>query len=192
SLLLLFSALLATAVQDDAIAQTSKYRDKANDPVEKLGYEKKLRWADNLFKQGGYINATDYYTQLLEEQPRNPYLHYQLGESYFYLRDYVMAANHYGKAYELASTVYPEAIFKEARMLKMSGEYDKAIQQFNKFIADNPKTYKKLKKTAQLEIDGAEMGKRSILDPIDVNIFNVGPNINTAYTELAPIPLGDT
>lgn len=192
SLLLLFSALLASAVQDDAIAQTSKYRDKANDPVEKLGYEKKLRWADNLFKQGGYINATDYYTQLLQEQPRNPYLHYQLGESYFYLRDYVMAAKHYGKSYELASTVYPEAVYKEAKMLKMSGEYDKAIQQFNKFITDNPKTYKKLKKSAQLEIDGAEMGKKSILDPIDVNIFNVGPNVNTAYTELAPIPLGDT
>lgn len=191
-LFILSSALLISTTSSDALAQTTKYRDKANDPVEKLGYEKKLRWADNLFKSGGYINAADYYTQLLEEQPRNPYLHYQIGECYEQLRDYVLAAKYFGDAYALAKTVYPESKYKEARMLKKAGEYDKAIVSFQKFIDDNPKTYKKLKKRAKLEIDGCNMGKESILKPIDVNIFNLGPNVNSAYTELAPVPLGDT
>lgn len=186
------TALFTSVAQDDVFAQASKYRDKANDPVVKLGYEKKLRWADNLYKAGSYYNAVDYYQQLLEEQPRNPYLHYQIAECYWSLRDYPLAAKHYSFAYDISKTLYPEAIYKQAQMEKMSGEYDKSIATFQRFIADNPKTFKKLKKRAQVEIDGSNKAKESMRDPIDANIFNLGPNVNTAYTEYAPLPLGDT
>lgn len=192
SLLILMTALFTSVAQDDVLAQASKYRDKANDPVVKLGYEKKLRWADGLFKSGAYFNAVDYYKQLLEEQPRNPYLHYQVAECYSYLRDYPSAASHFGSAYNLSKTLYPEAIYKQALMLKMNGEYDEAIAAFNRFINDNPKTYKKEKKKAKVEIAGCEMGKTSHLDPIDAKVFNLGPNVNTAYTELSPLAFGDT
>ncbi len=77
-------------------------------------------------------------------------------------------------------------------MLKMQGLYDSSIVAFQKFIADNPKTFKKLKKTAQREIDGANMGKNSVNDPIAVTMKNAGPNVNSAYTEASPMPLGDT
>src|SRR5690606_19616658 len=104
-------------------AQKIEPINATTDPVSKLGYEKKLRWADNLFKEGSYYNAVDYYTQLMQEQPRNPYLAYQLAMAYGYLRDYPNASRMYGYAYELASTIYPFAIYDEAVMLKMSGEY---------------------------------------------------------------------
>jgi outer membrane protein OmpA-like peptidoglycan-associated protein len=77
-------------------------------------------------------------------------------------------------------------------MLKMQGEYDRAITQFNKFITDNPKTFKKLKLRAKREIEGANMALNSIKDPIPVTMLNAGPNVNSAYTELSPLPLGDT
>jgi OmpA-OmpF porin, OOP family len=193
SLLYLFSAfLLIAVVHDEALAQKDKYRNKANDPVAQLGYEKKLRWADGLFKSGSYYNAYDYYLQLLQEQPRNPYLNYQVAECAWFMRDYIPAASYYGMVYSLAPVLYPEAIFKEAKMLKMQGEYAKAINRFEKFIADNPKSMKKLKKRAKVEIDGCRMGMNSLNDPIPANIKNLGPNVNTAYTELSPYPLGDT
>lgn len=193
SVVFFIAALLFTAVfQENAIAQKDKYRDKANDPVAKLGYEKKLRWADGLFSSGSYFNAVDYYSQLLEEQPRNPYLNYQIAECYYFLRDYIPAAEFYGRTYGMASAVYPESVYKEAIMLKMSGEYDRAVTRFQKFIDDNPKTYKNLKKRAQTEIEGCLMAKESMSNPIPATIKNAGANINTAYTELAPYPLGDT
>lgn len=193
SLLYLFSAIiLAAVVQNDALAQKDKYRNKANDPVTQLGYEKKLRWADGLFKSGSYYNAADYYAQLLQEQPRNPYLNYQAAECAWFMRDYVPAAAYYGKVYAMASTLYPEAIYKEAQMLKMQGKYEEAIGRFQKFIADNPKSFKKLKKRAQREIDGCKMAMNSVNNPVPANVKNLGPNVNTAYTELAPYPLGDT
>lgn len=193
SLLFIFSAFLLTAVvHDEALAQKDKYRNKANDPVAQLGYEKKLRWADGLFKSGSYYNAYDYYLQLLQEQPRNPYLNYQAAECALFMRDYIPAARYYGFVYSLSPALYPEAIYKEATMLKMQGEYKTAIQRFQKFITDNPKTFKKLKKRALRDIEGCNMAMKSVNEPIPATVKNLGPNVNSAYTELSPLPLGDT
>lgn len=193
--LLLLLATILVSTQYDVYGQQQrrdKYRNKANDPVAKLPYYKKLRWADDLFKAGSYFNAIEYYQQLKQEQERNPYLTYQLAESYWMTRDYVPAAHYYGEAFALAPKLYPEATFKQAMMLKMQGEYEQAINQFNKFIADNPKTFKKLKLRAKREIEGANMAMNSIKNPQPVNIQNAGPNVNSAYTELSPYPLGDS
>jgi OmpA-OmpF porin, OOP family len=193
--LLLILATVFVTVYFDANAQQQrkeKYRNKANDPVSKLPYYKKLRWADNLFKEGSYFNAIEYYQQLKSEQERNPYLTHQLAYCYKMTRDYVPAAHYFGETYGLAQKVYPEDIFYQGQMLKMAGEYTDAISALNRFISDNPKTYKKLKKQAQLEIDGCVMAMNSIKDPQPVTIKNAGPNVNSAYTESAPFPLGDT
>lgn len=192
---LFFILAILVSTQFDANAQQQrrdKYRNKANDPVANLPYYKKLRWADNLFREGSYFNAIEYYLQLKQEQERNPYLMYQLAECYLLTRDYVPAAKYYGEAYATAPRIYPEALYKQAVMTKMQGKYDDAISMFNKFIADNPKTFKKLKQNATRQIEGANMAMNSIKEPQQVNVINAGPNVNSAYTELAPYPLGDT
>lgn len=198
-LFLLAATLGITSVQTtDVLAQSrekDKYGRRAEDPVAKLSYPKKLRWADGLFSEGSFASAAEYYVQLLQEQPRNPYLKYQLAECLWRLRDYVPAAAAYGEAYDMAKSIYPEAIFKEAMMLKMSGEYDKAIAAFERFKADNPKPSKEIKaliKRADIEIAGCEMGKRSIANPEAATIATLGTNINSVNTELSPFPLGDT
>jgi outer membrane protein OmpA-like peptidoglycan-associated protein len=184
--------IIAGSAPVQAQQQKERYRNKANDPVAKLPYYKKLRWADGLFREGSYFNAIDYYGQLRAEQPRNPYLMYQLAESQWFTRDYVPAAANYGEAYATAPKIYPEAIYKQALMLKMQGDYSQAVEKFNQFIADNPKTFKKLKKRAEREIEGCTMAMSSVNDPIPVTVANAGPNVNSAYTELSPLPLGDT
>lgn len=193
NLILFFMAsVLLSLGSNKAHAQKDKYRNPANDPVAKLNYEKKLRWTDNLFRSGSYYNAIEYYKQLLQEQPRNPYLVYQLAECSWYMRDYVPAAQYYSYVYALAPEIYPEAIYKEALMLKMQGRYDASVAAFNQFIADNPKSYKKLKQRAEREIEGCRMAQNSMNNPIPATVKNVGPNVNSAYTELSPYPLGDT
>lgn len=192
--LLLIMATVLVTFQFDANAQKrkDKVRNKANDPITKLPYYKKLREADNLFKSGSYFNAAEYYQQLKMEQERNPYLTYQLAECYEATRDYQAAAHYYQEAYSLAKGIYPFAKLKEGMMQKQLGEYDKALEAFNKFKADNPKTFKKEKKIADKMIDGCNMAKKSMLNPEPVTIVNAGPNVNSAYTESAPVPLGDT
>ncbi|MBL7682262.1 MAG: OmpA family protein [Flavipsychrobacter sp.] len=193
--LLLILATVLVTIQIDANAQQQrkeKYRNKANDPVSKLPYYKKLRWADGLFREGSYFNAIEYYQQLKQEDERNPYLTYQLAECHWMTRDYAPAAAYYKEVYAMSPKMYPEAVFKSALMVKQQGNYTDAIVLFNQFITDNPKTFKKLKKRALREIEGCNMAMNSVKDPVQVNIINAGPNVNSAYTESAPLPLGDT
>jgi outer membrane protein OmpA-like peptidoglycan-associated protein len=193
--LLFVLATFMVATQPDAQAQSmakEKYRNKANDPVKDLPYDKKLKWADGLFREGSYFNAIEYYKQLKQEQPRLPYLTYQLAECSMLTRDYVQAASYYQEAYATAKALYPETKFKEAEMLKMQGKYDEAIASFNQFIKDNPKTFKKEKKLAKTQIEGCVMAKNSINNPQPFTMKNAGPNVNSSYTESAPYPLGDT
>lgn len=193
--LFLILATVLVTIQIDANAQQQrkeKYRNKADDPVSKLPYYKKLRWADDLFRSGSYFNAIEYYQQLKQEDERNMYLTFQLAECYSYTRDYAPAAAYYAEVYSASSKLYPEAIYRSALMEKQLGNYDAAIAKFNKFIADNPKTYKKMKKRALREIEGCNMAMNSVKDPQQVSIVNAGPNVNSAYTESAPYPLGDS
>lgn len=193
--LLFVLATFMVVSSNDANAQDmakEKYRNKANDPVKDLPYDKKLKWADGLYRDGSYFNAIEYYKQLKQEQPRLPYLTYQLAECSEATRDYVQGAAYYNEAYAAAKTLYPEAKYKEAVMLKMQGRYDDAIVAFNQFIADNPKTFKKAKKLSKIHIEGCIMAKTSINNPQPFTIKNAGPNVNSSYTESAPYPLGDT
>jgi len=218
--LFLILATIFVTVQYDSIAQTKntrKYRNKANDPVGKLSDSRKLRWADDLVRQGSYFNAIDYYQQLKQDDERNPYLTYQLAFCYRATRDYVPSAHYYAEAYALAKKIYPLAPYWEGLMLKQQGEYQAAINAFNQFLDDNKKTaastntvnpdpliqndpertvtakmMKEMKKRAKTEIEGCNMAINSIKDPKAVTIINCGPNVNTTFTELSPLPLGDT
>lgn len=219
--LFIILATLLVSVQYQANAQTKnvrKYRHRANDPIGKLSDDRKLRYADELFMQGSYFNAIDYYQQLKANDERNPYITYQLAYCYRATRDYVPAAHYYSEAYALAKKVYPLASYYAGQMLKQQGEYLAAIDMFNKFLEDNkkisasgqkdpsvdpaiyadpdrtqePKTMKDLKKRAKVEIEGCNMAIQSIKNPEAVTMVNAGPNVNTIYTELSPLPLGDT
>lgn len=219
--LFIILATLVVTVQNEANAQTKntrKYRNKANDPVGKLSDGRKLRWADDLFRQGSFFNAIDYYQQLKANDERNPYYTYQLAYCYRATRDYVPSAKYYLEAYSLDKKDYPLSLYWGGIMLKQQGEYQAAINTFNQFLEDNkkvsaaggaqpnvdpailndpdrtvsPKTLKILKKKVKVEIDGCNMAIKSIKDPQAVTMLNCGPNVNTIYTELSPLPLGDT
>ncbi len=219
--LYLFIAAIIVTVQYDAIAQTKKerkYRNKANDPVGNLNYDRKLRWADDLYRQGSYFNAVDYYQQLKAADERNPFLTYRLAECYRFVRDYVPAAHYYKEAYALDKKDYPLSGYYAGLMLKQQGEYKAAIECFNQFLLENKKLasgganqnavsdavakdpdrspsakeMKKIKKKVQIEIKGCEMAIQSIKNPEPFTVINAGPNVNTSYTELSPYPLGDS
>jgi len=218
--LFLVLATIIVTVQFDANAQVKnnrKYRNKANDPVGKLSDERKLRWADDLYRQGSYFNAIDYYQQLKQDDERNPFLTYRLAECYRFTRDYVPSAHYYAEVYALDKKDYPLSNFYAGLMLKQQGEYAAATACFTQFLIDNkklssganqnvvsqviandpdrspnPKEMKKFKKKAQVEIDGCDMAVKSIKEPEPFTVVNAGPNVNTPYTELSPYPLGDS
>ncbi|MBK9481353.1 MAG: OmpA family protein [Bacteroidetes bacterium] len=163
-----------------------------DDPAAKLPFKKKLKWADALYKQASFYTAVDYYYQLKKEQPRNPYVTYMLAECSWMMRDYPPAAEYYAEAFALAPELYKEAPYKEGLMRKQNGEYEKAIERFTYYKVNYKGKNKKMKVYAQRHIEGCQMAIKSLDDPGRAFVKNAGPNVNTAYTELSPMPLGDT
>jgi outer membrane protein OmpA-like peptidoglycan-associated protein len=145
-----------------------------------------------LFKAGSFYTAEEYYFQLKKEQPRNPYVTYMIAECMWMTRDYPPAAEYYAEAFDLAPEIYPEAPYKEALMRKQNGDYEKAIERFQYYIKNYKGKNKKVKLYAQRHIEGCQMALNSLNDPGRAFVKNAGPNVNTAYTELSPLPLGDT
>lgn len=162
------------------------------DPAINLPFAKKMKLANGLFKTGSFYTAEQYYTQLKKEQPRNPYVTYMIAECCKMTRDYPPAAEYYAEAYNLAPEMYPEAPYKEGLMRKQNGDYTTAIERFQFFQKNYKGKNKKMKIFTQREIDGCVMAINSLNEPGRAYVKNAGPNINTAYTELSPLPLGDT
>ena len=163
-----------------------------DDPAAKLPFKKKLKWADGLFKIGSFYTAQEYYYQLKKEQPRNPYVTYMLAETAWLMRDYPPAAEYYAEVFALAPELYKEAPYKEGLMRKQNGEYQKAIERFAYYRDNYRGKNKKMKVYADRQIKGCMMAIKSLEDPGRAFVKNAGPNVNTAYTELSPMPLGDT
>jgi OmpA-OmpF porin, OOP family len=175
-----------------SILTVSVQAGPGEDPASKLPFSKKIRLADNLYQVGSFSTAREYYLQLKKEQPRNPYLAWMIAECAALERDYPPAADFYAEAFSLAPDLYKEAPFKEGTMRKMNGDYVKAIERFTYYKNTYKGKDRKRKLDAQREIDGCNMAINSLNDPGRAYIKNAGPNINTVYTELSPMPLGDT
>lgn len=189
----LLISLLSLCVIFSSVQVYAQRQPAKDDPVAKLPFKKKLKYADALFKERSYYTAEEYYFQLLKEDPRNPYVNYQLAQSLRFNRDYALASKYYREAYELASAIYVRAPYYEGIMRKMNGEYDEAISRFNEF----KKIYKgkdrrQFLKLVDKEIAGCQMAMKSILNPERAFVKNCGPNVNSAYTDYNPVPLGDT
>jgi len=121
-----------------------------DDPAAKLPFNKKLKWANALFKGGSFYNAEEYYMQLKKEQPRNPYVTYMIAECMAKNRDYPPAAEYYKEAYALAPELYPECPYKEGLMRKNNGEYEKAIVLFQFYIKNYKGRNKKNEKVCPI------------------------------------------
>ncbi len=151
-----------------------------------------LKFADQLFNMGSYYNAIDYYAKVHESTPDNPHVAWQLAESYFLSRDYVKAEEWYKKTMDQAAAKYPLVGFKYAQAQKMNGKYAEAKKSFTNFI----KTYKQsdaqnYKKIVRVEKEGCDYALEAQKSPANIKMIHMDENINAAYTEFAPMPMGD-
>ncbi len=188
--LLILAAMLSTS--NVAFSQLFPKQTEKEDLISKLPFAKKMSVAKDLFRDGSYYNAEKYFFQLKQEQPRNPYLAMMLAETYEKNRDYPKAADMFRNAYDLAPALYPNFPYREALMLKADGKYPEAKARLVYFLANFKSKDKKMKIYAQRQMDGCDMALKSLANPDPVFVKNAGPNINTAFTESSPLPLGDT
>ena len=152
---------------------------------------KKIRLADDLYKEGSFYNAVDVYSEAAQKKENNSRLAFQIAETNKELKDYKQAEKWYSKTLELNEKAFPEARFENALMMKAQGEYDKSIKEFNKFINDNKDAKDKdgvlgeLKKRAKLEIEGAELAKTLMEEKQYAEVSEI-PGLNHPLQDMSP------
>ncbi|MCH8903902.1 MAG: OmpA family protein [Bacteroidetes bacterium] len=155
--------------------------------------KKLLKTADNLFSRGSYYTAIDYYLRVCELDSGNVYANHQLAEVYYLSRDYANAEGWYIESYTMDPAAYPLDLYMYAKMIKMNGKYDESIKQFERFTKEYKERDKRVyKKLVDNEILGCKFAKEALLDPKKVKLRHLGNTINCAYSDLAPVPMGDT
>ncbi|MCX6182843.1 MAG: OmpA family protein [Bacteroidetes bacterium] len=121
---------------------------------------------------------------------------FEMANNYRLARDYKNAESAYVKAYELNPKKYVKALYYQALMQKMLGDYTAAKTTFAKFKkeskVDDSKETAILKKLVKNDIAGCD----------SINVFkNKGPqvevnhldtSINKAYMDVSPFPLNDS
>ncbi len=159
---------------------------------------KNLQIANELIDQSSYYNAIIYIEKALSQDPANISIAYLLADTYRNARDYRNAADYYGLIIDAEDPAvylnYPLIRLYHGDMLKQDKKYKKAITAYKGFISTyNGQSSDIHIQRANNEIIGCEFAlssKSRSEEPVSVRPMN--GNINSDYTNYAPVPLGDS
>jgi outer membrane protein OmpA-like peptidoglycan-associated protein len=151
-----------------------------------------LLTANKLFEIGRYYDALEYYERALERRGNNPEARLRYAEAAYYSRDYKLAEDLYYNAFNSDKSGNAKAQFMLGVVMKMNGKYADAKKEFESFL----KSYKApdaadWKRKTKLQIEGCDAAVELLKKPNkEAQVNHLDNNINSYYTEYAPIPIG--
>lgn len=167
-----------------ALCCTSQLQAQSQDQWIKVG--------DKAFTTGDYYAAYRYYGIALEYDSSRTDLWYQYAESAREFDAYRAAEEAYGRVLqgETASS-YPMAVFHLAAVKQRLGKYNEARDLYDQFLEDNPDSDPSYKELAQKGVEDANWAKDVVDNQKKIEVVNLGPNINSAYSDFGPFIKGD-
>ena len=149
--------------------------------------------ADDLFRNGQYAEAAQFYLQALAEEPNNQLATFQLAECYRYTFKYQEAELQYEKMINLSEANYPTSRYYFALMQKLNGKYQEAMENFQAYLKwyntnpDRMLAFKTLRLQALVEKEGCLLALNEFANPVRHAEFKVLPSpVNTQYDDYAP------
>lgn len=157
-----------------------------------LSWKKHGKLADDLYKEGKYLEAAGHYEQAWKKKSKKKDFIFNAGECYYLAKEYRKAADAYRNVKDDGKD-FPLVGLKYARSLKQDGQYDKAKTAFQEFFDKYTGESKNiLEDIIKTEIAGCELGMKLPLQ-IDqsINLRHPGSGINTSASEFAPFAFSD-
>lgn len=184
-----------------ARGQTGFYvPEMLEDIITKVPPKYLFRYADEYFEMGDYYTASELYVAGLSREPTNVDAMFKAAMSFWRSRDYSSAEKWFREVLNRAPEAYPEAGYWLALMLQMNGKYHQAKEALTKFEKEylrivQRKDYQQFRalsdrsKLLRASLDFAINYKPPSHTP---EVIHLGNGVNTAYTEMSPLPLGDS
>lgn len=161
---------------------------------------KTIEKADAFIENDRFSEALPLYLKIIKKDSLNPELNFLVGVCYIHSNTQKSKAIHY---LEHAITCIVKCTLKDDKAHQMAFlylgdayhsdyQFDKAIetyQHFNSLISPNKE--KGLMEEVARKIDMCNVAKQLVAHPVDVQITNLGPQINTQYAEYSPVLTAD-
>ncbi len=156
-----------------------------------LSVNKLKKMAEHAERYGDAYTALQFYTPYAQKKAENAKVQQHLAELHERVRDYAAAAAAYHRVFELDERM-PEALYKHATMLKMTGKAEDAKVQFELLASlVKPNGYdKSWRRTAADAIASCDTAIALLARPLNITVENLGGGINGPHAEFAPIPYG--
>jgi len=153
--------------------------------------------ADEMYNFGDVKDALEVYVQALEMNPQNERANFMAGKAYLTTTQKDLALKYLIKAHELNPNVADNILLLIGTAYHLNYEFDKAISYYNQYRTkiitniegmpfseqDNSSEEKKIER----KIYECENGKVYIKNPLDIELFNLGENINSEFKDYGPI-----
>jgi hypothetical protein len=136
------------------------------------------------FSTKNYEDALSDYLKLLEGNEKNAFYNYRVGACYVETNVDKLKAKTFLEIALLEPNVDKMMLFTYAKSLSFHLEFDKAIEQYKKFI-ETP-AGKAMEKEVQHEIEMCQNAKELIKFPVAVTFENLGSEINSPFADYSP------
>jgi Tol biopolymer transport system component len=188
-ILFLFLTLsLVSFGQDDAGKKDKK--DKKTNVFTDAGDVAKLVVAKQKLYAGDFVGALNTYREVEKNSPKDPSVLHYIGFCYYNLKQNDKAKENLLKSLEINPTAKPENHLILGKIAQSESNFDKAIEEFTAFKAA-PSKDKESAEDADVFLKQCQNAKAMIAAPLDVEVTNLGPEINSKYDDKNPCVTAD-
>jgi len=159
---------------------------------------KKFNQAVKLADDKAYGEAIELFSDILETEPQNVAVIYNLGNCYLNSSDGPDSAIiYFEKAYNLLQAdekigdVGVDIQLSMGKSYQYLLQHEKAITTYEELIAILPAEDELLRTEARREIEVCENAIELMQSPVELKVKNLGPNINSKYDEHSPLISAD-
>lgn len=172
--------------QADIKFSTSNFPGRAADVN---AAKSQIKSGDDYFYNGSFSSALNFYQKAQEFNPNNSDLNLKIGYCYFNSTQKFKCLEYFEKAYKLNKTVDKKILF----YLGCGYHWNYKFEDARKCYSDYLRTVRDKKEEAEVRrlLLQCKSGIEIIKDTVDVEIINLGENINTQYREYGPLVTSD-
>jgi len=155
------------------------------DLVQAGGEKKKLSKAKALFRESNFNGVLNTLEPLFKKWPNNPVVNYYGGRAYFELKYYQDAFEHIRSLVQSDPKKFKDTYFWYGRCWQQLHEPDSALYWLN-FYKKSLNRFAVDRDEVDYHIRSAENFKKYRAQPLNVQFYKLGSEINTEYEEACP------